>query len=61
GGQHLVLGEDLHHRLAPVLQEGERTGFHHQRPEPLVWILIALQECEGEVIALTCSPTSVPR
>ena len=39
----------------------ERTGFHHQRPEPLVWILIALQECEGEVIALTCSPTSVPR
>lgn len=59
-----MLGEELHHRLTPVLQEGEGAGLHHQWPEPLDGIsAFALQERIREVIGqvgLRAAPVEQP-
>ena len=60
--QHLVLGEDLHHRLAPVLQEGRtRVSITSSPGASGVWILIALQGVQGEVIASGRAPRRADR
>ncbi|MNF83270.1 hypothetical protein D3C84_655900 [compost metagenome] len=54
-----MLGEDLHHRLPPVLQERQRAGFGDQRPELLEWVRRLLEEGIGEVVGLV-GPSAAP-